>query len=236
MSYITVTESYSSILFRHLDNWTMFEKCWLSIFTLINIYLFFAWDDTWIGLIASLTGMICVVMVAKGMVANYYFGIVNVVLYAYIAYQSKYYGEVSLNMLYYFPMQFIGLYYWQKNKNKTETAIKVLKLTNARRFAWGNLIIVSTVLYYFILNELGGNLPFADSLSTVLSVFAMILMVKRVVEQWLLWIIVDVVSIYLWLTVFLKEGNDVSMLVMWTAFLVNAIYGYYNWNRMEKIK
>lgn len=223
---------------NYFKDWTMFEKCWLATFTLINIYLFFAWNDTWIGLTASITGMICVVLVAKGKVSNYYFGLINVVLYAYIAYQSKYYGEVSLNVLYYLPMQFVGFYYWRKNGNKKgeEKRVEVLKMTPRQRWMWGHVVVLSVIGYYLFLNMLGGNLPFADAVSTVLSVLAMVLMVKRVTEQWILWIIVDIVSIYLWLTVFLKDGNDISMLVMWSAFLVNAIYGYYNWNRMTVTK
>jgi len=217
----------------YFADWTLFEKSWLAVFTLINIYLFFAWGDTVTGLVASLTGMMCVVLVAKGRISNYYFGIVNALLYGYIAYQSKYYGEVMLNVGYYFPMQFLGLWFWTKNKEKVDV-VKVLTLTNAQRLQWLLVCIVGVIGYYLVLNAMGGNLPFADSISTVLSVLAMILMVKRVTEQWILWIIVDIVSIYLWLTVFLKEGNDVSMLVMWSAFLVNAIYGYYNWNRMAK--
>ena len=220
----------------YFDDWTMFEKCWLATFTLINIYLFFAWQDSLIGLTASITGMICVVLVAKGKVANYYFGVVNVLLYAYIAYQSKYYGEVSLNLLYYFPAQFVGLYYWKKNEkeNKGKKTVQVLSMTAFQKIVWGSIVLVGVVLYYFVLRMWGGELPLADSASTVLSVFAMILMVKRLTEQWILWIAVDVISIYLWLTVFLEKGNNVSMLVMWSAFLVNAIYGYYNWKRMEK--
>ena len=42
----------------YFSDWTLFEKSWLFIFTVVNIYLFFAWHDTLIGLAASLTGMI----------------------------------------------------------------------------------------------------------------------------------------------------------------------------------
>lgn len=47
-------------------NWTRFEIGWLLTFTLVNIYLFIAWADSLIGLISSITGMLCVVLVAKG--------------------------------------------------------------------------------------------------------------------------------------------------------------------------
>jgi nicotinamide mononucleotide transporter len=222
----------------YAKDWNLFEKIWLSVFTLINIYLFFAWKDTLIGLITSLTGMICVVLVAKGKISNYYFGIINVALYAYIAFQSKYYGEVMLNALYFLPMQFIGLYYWKKykRKGKRKDGVSVKHLSLKEKLIWASFSILGVFFYGLFLKYLGGTLPFIDSSSTILSIIAMILMVKRVTEQWILWITIDVVSIYMWFYILAQGGNEISMLVMWTAYLVNAIYGYYNWRKLEKIQ
>ncbi|MBU4501779.1 MAG: nicotinamide riboside transporter PnuC [Nanoarchaeota archaeon] len=227
-------------MLKHLKNyfkdWNLFEKSWLLIFSIINIYLFFAWSDTLIGLTASLTGMICVVLVAKGKISNYYFGIINVILYAYIAYQSKYYGEVMLNGFYFLPMQFIGLYYWKKhrNKNKSKDDVKIKLLSFTQRFGWLTISVLGVFFYGLFLKYLGGTLPFVDSTSTILSVIAMILMVKRVLEQWILWIAIDVVSIYMWFYILTQGGNEISMLIMWSAYLVNAVYGFYNWSKMAK--
>src|SRR3954466_3951520 len=99
-------------------NWTRFEIVWLFTFTIVNIYLFIAWEDSLIGLISSITGMLCVVLVAKGKIANYYFGIVQTLTYAYIAYGYGLYGEVMLNALFYFPVQFIGIYLWKQNRTE----------------------------------------------------------------------------------------------------------------------
>jgi len=220
---------------EHAKKWTLFEKIWLVLFTAINIYLFFAWNDSLIGLGASLTGMICVVLAAKGRISNYYFGIANVILYAYVAFSSQYYGEVMLNLLYYFPMQFIGIYYWKKNMNDEfvgEVKVKIMKLKE--RLLWIVACIGGIFGYGLVLKLLKGNLPFVDASSTVLSVLATVLMVRRVKEQWILWIAIDIISIYMWLDIFLKDGSNISMLVMWTAFLVNATYGLVNWIKMEK--
>lgn len=222
---------------KYFKEWSMFEKIWLSLFTLINIYLFFAWKDTLIGLITSLTGMFCVVLVAKGKILNYYPGIINVILYAYLAYNQKYYGEVMLNVLYFLPIQFVGLYYWKKNKVKGKVDTVVAEfMSNKFRVIWLFASVVGVIGYGVFLKALNGNLPFVDATSTVLSIIAMILMVKRYMEQWVLWIIVDIVSIGMWLDVFLREGNDISMLIMWSAYLVNAIYGLYNWNRLYNLR
>lgn len=221
---------------NYFKDWNWFERIWLVAFTAVNIWLFFVWHDTWIGLTASISGMLCVILVAKGKISNYYFGFVNIVAYAYIAYQNKYYGDFMLNAYFYFPMQFVGLYFWIKNRNKAKTKddIAVGYLSLKEKLIWLVITVAATIDYGFYLNYIGGRLPFVDSTTTVLSIVATVLMIKRVTEQWLLWIVVDVVSIYMWVYRIFQGSLDISMIVMWTAFLVNAIYGYYNWRKLEK--
>ncbi len=220
---------------NYFSDWDLYEKVWLFLFTIIIIALSVYWKDSPVGIIASLTGIWNVVLVAKGKIANYYFGVITVTTYAFVAFTQKYYGEVMLNMIYFFPMQFIGFYLWRKRKlSKTSDDVKVIYMTNKQRILWAAITIIATISYGFILKKLGGNLPFLDSSSTVMSVIAMVLMVFAFVEQWILWIFVDIVSIILWLVVMLNGGNDVAVLLMWIAFLVNAIYGFYNWIRLAK--
>lgn len=216
---------------NYFDDWTTFEKSWLGLFTLIEFYLFFAWNDSIIGLITMLTGIWCVILVAKGKRFNYYPGIVNVILYAYISYQSKLYGEVMLNALYFLPMQFVGLHLWSKNLTGNDN-VSVKMLSNIQRL--GVIILSGTSIYGYglYLESLSGNFPFVDSTSTVLSVIAMVLMAFRFGEQWVLWIFVNIVSIILWVGIQMQDGSGLSMIVMWSAYLVTACYGLYNWYLM----
>jgi nicotinamide mononucleotide transporter len=122
---------------EYFTDWKLYEKIWLGTFTLINIYLFFAFHDTWIGLITSLTGMLCVVLTAKGRISNYYFGIINVALYVIISFQNKYYGEALLNLLYFLPMSFVGIVLWYKHENKKKKDIVyVLKIKKTEFLLW----------------------------------------------------------------------------------------------------
>ncbi len=218
----------------YFADWTWFERIWLLAFTIINIYLFFAWDDTAVGLIASLTGMLSVVLVAKGKTSNYYPGIINVILYAYIAYGQKYYGEVMLNLLYFLPMQFLGLVMWRKHRlsdrQKDDVAVSVM--SHSSRAVWAIVSLIATIVYGVMLEKMGGNLPYVDSATAVLSIIAMFFMVKRFIEQWVLWILIDVASIYMWWVALQNGSNDISILIMWTAYLVNAVYGFLNWIKL----
>ena len=215
-------------------DWNLFEKVWLGLFTLINIYLFIAWKDTWVGFIASLSGMLCAVLTAKGKISSFYWGLINIVAYSYVAYQSQYYGDVGLNMLYFLPMAFIGIYYWTKNSEQETKTVIVRRLSTKQRLVWFTGSIVIMYLLGMLLQKIGGTLPFIDSTTTVFSIIATILLNKRYMDQWFYWILVDIWSIYMWVNIFLRDGNQISMLVMWSAFLVNAYYGYYNWRNLEK--
>jgi len=219
-------------------NWTKFEISWLLTFTMVNIYLFFAWSDSLIGLVSSISGMFCVVLVAKGKIANYYFGILQTLTYAYIAYGYGLYGEVMLNGLFYFPIQFIGIYLWKKNKTDKGVKGEEVKVKSLTKTGWLYTvlsILILTVAYGFFLKYLGGKFVWNDAATNVLSIAAQILMLKRFAEQWLLWIAVNVLSITLWLSALISQGgNDISMLVMWSAFLVNSIYGYVNWRKLYR--
>lgn len=205
------------------------ENIWMILAPLAMIALSLFWKENLIGFICSVTGVICVALVSKGSIKNYWFGIINVITYAYLALQANYMGEVMLNALFYLPMQFIGLYMWNKNlKKNVEIQVKKLSISQWLYGSLGTLIVIG--IYGLVLIKLGSNLPFIDSTTTILSIIAMILMNARYSEQWLLWIIINVFTIYLWLMSYLSTGESISILIMWCIYLINSIYGCIKWN------
>lgn len=227
----------------YFDDWSLYEQAWLFVFVALNVAGFLLTSGgSLLGLGASVTGIVTVVLVAKGRISNYYFGIVNILLYVVLAWNQQYYGEVMLNAAYFLPMQFIGLYQWKRNQSGTDQVAPAI-MSNRKRIAWLGLSIVGILAYGFFLDnwitalplfEKTANLPYFDATSTVLSVIAMYLMVQRYKEQWYAWIVIDVVSIYMWLMVFGVSGSTgLNVTIMWVAYLVNAVYGLWNWSRME---
>ncbi|MCY3414946.1 MAG: nicotinamide mononucleotide transporter [Candidatus Heimdallarchaeota archaeon] len=217
-------------IFEYFHDWTIWERIWLLSFSFLILGLSIIWQDTWIGILTSITGIWCVVLVAKGRISNYYFGIINVILYAYLAYGWMYYGEVMLNLFYFLPMQFWGIWQWTRpDYKKSSDEVFVNFLSNKQRIIVAVVSISVTFFYGLVLQYIGGSLPFFDASSTVLSIIAMILMVRAYMEQWVLWILVNIVSIWLWIATLLAGGNDITILLMWTAYLINAMYGWWNW-------
>ncbi|QOV08401.1 PnuC-like nicotinamide mononucleotide transporter [Bacillus phage Kirov] len=219
-----------------LKGWSAFELTWLTSFTALIVYMYFAFDDTLISLASSLTGMICVVLVAKGKIGNYFFGAINTALYAYIAYNAQLYGEFMLNAFLYFPMQFIGFYVWSKNKAVTEndTVVKAKKLTKKGWLYVALTVLTVGILYGVFLHMIGSKQAGIDGFAVTLSITAQLLMLKRYAEQWLLWITVNILTIILWFNAFMHDGGNVTVLVMWCAYLCNSIYGYIKWSKNAK--
>lgn len=225
---------------EYFDNWNLWDWSWTLIATAVAIWLGLQWGEggwrTWLSIVTCMTGLWCVILVAKGRIFNYYIGIINVLGYGYIAYHYALWGEVMLNIGYFLPMQFVGLYIWMKNKDpKVKDKVEVKFLSNPGRIQWAIISAAAVSAYAVVLDIMGDPVPVLDSTSTILSIIAMILMAWRYMEQWVLWIVVDIVSVWMWILVLQKQGtNDMAMLVMWSAYLVNAIYGFYAWINMYK--
>ena len=81
---------------------------------------------------------------------------------------------------------------------------------------------------------LGGALHFIDALSTVVSVVAMIVSIKMYAEQWILWIVVDVVTVIMWVIAFAQGNDSISTLLMWIVYLGNAVVMYVKWIKEAK--
>ena len=220
--------------------WTWFERIWLLLFSIVNVFLYLKWDSGLIGLISAMSGMLCVVLVAKGKISNFVFGIVNTATYAYISYGYGLYGESMLNALFYLPTQFIGLWMWQRHRSVNKVRDEDIEIKRLSVKGWAIVVasvVVGAYAYMHVLMALDAQQVRIDSVAVVMSVVAQILLTLRYAEQWVLWILVNLLSIVLWVvTLSQSGGSDYTMPVMWTAFLINSIYGWINWLKLQQGK
>lgn len=214
--------------------WSVIEVLWLCVASTVILGLSLYWKEGALGIIMAVSGVVCVILTGKGKISSYIFGTINTVLYAYVALKAHYYGEVMLNMIYYFPMNFIGWFLWKGHMNEDTKEIIKERLKPKYQAIMLAACCICIYVYGLILKMLGGNLPFVDSMSTVVSIFAQILCVRRYMEQWILWIIVDVVTIIMWTVDFLNGGETIATLLMWIIYLINAIIMFVKWNNESK--
>ena len=213
------------------SGWKPWEIGWLTLACCVILGLSIYWQDTAMGIVSATTGVACVVCTGKGKLSAYLFGLVNTVLYAIISWKASFYGEVMLNALYYVPMQFYGFYVWSRHINEETHEVEKRRMGAKGRCIMAMTVAAATVIYGWILQLLGGNMPYVDALSTVVSVVAMMISVKMYMEQWMLWILVDVVTIIMWGVQFYRGSDSMATLLMWIVYLGNAVIMYVKWGQ-----
>lgn len=217
-----------------VGSWKWFEVVWLVVFTLFAVSFTLISKDSLLGFTVFITGVLCVVLTAKGKLMSYVFGMYNTIGYAYLAYINGLFGEVMLNLLFFVPMNVVGFYMWKKHFESGKLSMRQMEVKGM--FLIGAVCVLGSLLVGFGLQFIPGqNSPYIDSITTVLSIVATILMVRRFKEQWLVYIVLNMFTVLLWVIRTLEgSGEGLLMIAMWSTYLMNAAYGYYNWNKGAK--
>ena len=201
-------------------DWSIFEKVWLIFVCSLMTVIWFINGDTPLG--------------AKGKVAGLYFAIINSAMYAYQCLGIPLYGEVMYNVLYSIPVSATAIYLWKKNATSDgEVRFRTMTLKLVAGVAIATAVGVWG--YSELLKYMGGSFAFMDSLTTVVSVIASMLYLLRYSEQWLMWVIVNALSIIMWIMVFVSgDTTALLIIVMKTVNLLNSLYGYMNWRKISQ--
>ena len=218
-------------IIKEFANWHPVEWLWMLFCVASTVAISLKLNSDWFGIAAAVTGVLYSLWAGKGKLSCYFFGIFNSFAYGLISYKATLYGEVLLNWCWYFPMMFAGLFFWKKHlKKNVQEIIK-------RRLSWRGRVItliiaaLGIIFFALLLHKLGDKMPVLDAFTTVLSVIAMVLTVKRCVEQWMLWTLVNIASIYMWYQAYLPGNGSAAVLMMWILSLVNGILFYILWQK-----
>ncbi|MDC2825502.1 nicotinamide riboside transporter PnuC [Rodentibacter pneumotropicus] len=213
-----------------LSGWKPFEVIWLMVFIIAQIWAYAQQDDnTLLEMISGISGILCVVLVSKGKISNYFFGLIFAYTYFYVAWGQNFLGEMNTVLYVYLPAQFIGYFMWKNNMQNDNGGESVVAkaLTPKGWLALALFIGIGTFLFVQVLQTAGGSSTGLDGLTTIIVVAAQLLMILRYREQWLLWIVLNILSIILW-------AETQAMYLMYSAYLLNSLYGYYNWTKLKK--
>ncbi len=210
-----------------MKNWKLYEIIWLALFLVIVIVLSAISKESIFNFSVFLTGVLCVVLAAKGNIWTYVFGMYNTFGYAYLSYTNGLFGEMGLNLFFFVPMNIIGYIMWRKHISKQVVDMRKLK---ASTFSFIFISCIASIvgLGYLLSLISGQNTPFIDATTNVLSIVATFLMILRYKEQWVLYMVLNIFTVIMWIIRFRNGSPDgMIMIVMWSAYLVNSIYGYY---------
>lgn len=215
----------------NLRNWSLFEGLWLAVFVGAGTAVSLSTKDSLLNYAVLVTGILCVVLAAKGNIWSYAFGLVNSFGYAYVSYANGLYGDMGLNLLFFVPTNVIGFFLWKRHLGAATVDMRGLRLGQL-----GVVLLVCALAIGglgFALSRIATqNTPYIDATATVLSIAATLLMLGRYKEQWLLYIALNMVTIAMWAIRLARGSADGSIMVLlWTAYLANAVYGYALWRK-----
>ena len=214
---------------QEFSGWQRWEMIYILCATIILCAIPVYMGDTPIGIISAITGTLYTMFAGKGKISCYFFGIINSSTYAYRSYTRGIYGDMMLNLIVYLPMMLAGIIMWKRRLDAECSVIKTA-LSWQMRLLLLVINIIAILLYAAILDKLDGAQPLVDSTTTVLSITAMILTLKRCFEQWLLWTAVNLLSVIMWFRVFFTTGGaSAATLLWWIIMLISGIIFYIQW-------
>jgi nicotinamide mononucleotide transporter len=197
----------------------------LELFSTSNILIHIpigagGYDLSYIEAIGTLCGLLCIYLASLEKSINYLFGLLNVSLFSIIFFQINLYASLLLQ-IFFFIANIYGWYAWTRVQPETqETALKIRWMPLKHQIKWAMMSVIGILLLtafidpvfsgltsitVHLLNLFGANLampvlepdayPFWDACMTILSIVAQILMTRKFVENWLLWVVINVISV-----------------------------------------
>ena len=128
-------------------------------------------------------------------------------------------------------MQILGIFKWKNHLKKTNNEIIKTKLSQIERKPVLLITFCLILCAITILNMLKDSHPIIDGITTILSLLGMYLTVKRSIEQWIVWTIVNFLSIVMWIYVALSGQRVYSTVIMWIVYFILGIYFYKEWRK-----
>ena len=193
--------------------------------------------------VGALMGVISVVLSANGNILTFVFGLVDVLIYSYTLLDQNVPMTLGLHVLYFLPMEFIGFFGWRKRGATAKKAVQARRLTPK---GWLNVIALFIMVYAAVLAvawliaRYQGNIVWAkmsfDTAVTTANIVALVLMAKAYMDQWYLWLLVNITSIILWIIVLSSgEGSEytVVQLIKYSFYLLNGLNAIRIWLKLS---
>jgi len=206
----------------------------------INNIIFEAWGYrmSLLELLATLTGLAAVWFAARSNILTWLFALVNAVLFFILFYQVNLYSAMALQV-FFFCNALYGWYNWRRSRNGDQTPVTMLR--HKQRVIWVAVIILGTIALGTIMSRIHLWLPdlfpdratfiYTDAMIAVMSIVASLLLAKLRLENWILWILVNLMSVAMYA---MKGVMLVSL--QYVIFLFMASYGLVEWKRRVSAK
>jgi nicotinamide mononucleotide transporter len=190
-------------------------------------HLAFWLKTNYIELAGTITGFIYIYFQIKENIWLWPFGIITSSFFIYVFFQTKFYADMGLNVYYLF-ISIYGWAYWEKGKKNPEQ--EKLPISTVGPALWIILAVISFLLFgiiAYVLKEFTDSpIPYLDSFTTSLSIVATWMLARKLLQHWLLWIVIDATSFVL----YIYKGLYATTL-LFIVYTVLAILGYMAWKK-----
>jgi nicotinamide mononucleotide transporter len=215
-----------------------------SFFSINNVFFdFLGYKMSHLEWWATLTGGVAVWLSTKENVWSWVLGLVNVTLAFVLFYQIQLYPDMLLQV-FFFVTNVIGWWQWKfpkTNEANLKNELKISRLDTKQVVVMVAIGLLGTAVLGTFASHLHAWLPsvfslptafpYMDSFTTVMSIVATFMLIRKKIEAWFTWLLVDVISTYIY---YLKDVKLYALLYLIFCFI--AIYGAYNWSKTYKKK
>jgi len=225
------SESRSPLLLiqvTHYSSLTTHHNHYIWSMQIIHALEFWWHQQSWLELAGVITGLLCVYLAAVNNIWNWPFAIVSVAIYIVIFFNTHLYADMGLQV-YFMATCIYGWYYWAKKPSSDDKRVPVARITGREII----LSIIATVIATFILGTLlkytPASYPYLDSFCAACSLVAQVFLARKVLENWLIWIFVDIIYV----GIYIFKGLDATA-VMYAIYVPIALLGYLDWKKDYK--
>mgnify|MGYP002623138835 CR=1 FL=1 len=222
--------SFSRLLRQELiEGRSAFDWSFLGLGIAVQIVAFLWQPERPIAIVSGIAGIISVILCSQKKISTFFFGFIQISTYLYLCWVERLYGEVGINV-FYFVAQIYGIYVWLKHYKleSNDSAELEPRKMSIRSFVLllSVALLLSAVAGFMLERFTDDTQPWLDAFTTVPAVFAQIMMVLAYREQWIIWLLVDVLSAIMWV----RAGNY-CLLMQYVFWLMNCVYGYTKWSK-----
>ena len=185
-------------------------------------------DTSWLEWIVTLTAILYVILAALKNIWCWPFAFISSAIAVYIFYDSKLYVESFLSV-FYVIMAVVGYVMWNKTKNDKAQIIKWDLKWHLINIAAS--LVLAFLLGYLLQEHTDQEEPYVDSFTTIFALAATFMVSKKVLNNWLYWIVIDAVSIYLY-----TSRNLELLAVLYFVYTILATYGWIKWKKQYKLQ
>ena len=183
-------------------------------------------------IIGTLIGLVYLWLEYRASIYLWIASIIMPAVYLFVYYDAGLYADFGIN-IYYLLAAVYGWWVWKYgNKEKQGEELPITRMPRGKwKMAAAMYLVFQLLIAWILIRYTDSNVPWCDAFTTALSMVAMWMLARKYLEQWLVWIVVDVVSValYLYKGLFFAAG-------LYALYAIIAVYGYWNWKNMMEQK